>query len=194
MPEHIQYEDDDLFNPETHHESSDVPVRPLFWFIILFIVFGVLTHVVISFFYKGMVTAERSRMDPPASSVARPANADVPQGQPLLQPFPRIDAKRGEIPPQTDTPVEDLIQMRGREKKQLTTYGWVDKHNGTVHIPIELAKKTLAARIAVGAVGAPASSPADAATSASPLPVPPSGQPVTPDTGVAPATNTGAHQ
>ena len=40
MPEHIQYEDDDLFNPETHHEHSDVPVRPLFWFIVIFIVFA----------------------------------------------------------------------------------------------------------------------------------------------------------
>ena len=41
MPEHIQYEDDDLFNPETHHESTDVPVRPLLWFIVIFIAFAV---------------------------------------------------------------------------------------------------------------------------------------------------------
>jgi hypothetical protein len=194
MPEHIQYEDDDLFNPETHHESSDVPVRPLFWFIVLFIVFGIVTHLVLGFLYKGFVKAERNRMDPPASAVARPNDADVPQNQPLLQPFPRVDAKGGQLPPQADTPVTDLVKMREREQQQLTTYGWVDKERGTVHIPIDLAKKTMAARIAVSSAGAPASSPADAATSPSPLPVAPSGQPVTPDTGVAPATNTGAHQ
>jgi hypothetical protein len=197
MPEHIQYEDDDLFNPETHHESSDVPVRPLFWFIVIFIVFSVVTHLVISFLYRGFVSAERKRMDPPATAVTRPANADVPQNQPLLQPFPRVDGKGGELPPQADTPVTDLEKMRQREQQQLTSYGWVDRQRGTVHIPIDLAKKTMAARIAVS--GASASSPADAAppvppATISPSTVAPSGQPVTPDTGVAPATNTGAHQ
>lgn len=190
MPEHIQYEDDDLFNPETHHESSDVPVRPLFWFIILFIVFGVVTHLVLTFLYKGLATAERNRMDPPASAVARPANADVPQNQPLLQPFPRVDGKGGELPPQADTPVTDLDKMRTREQQQLSSYGWVDKQRGTVHIPIDLAKRALAARIAVAAAAAPAPAPAAPAPTA----VPPSGQPVPADTGTAPATNTGAQQ
>ena len=152
MPEHIQYKDDDLFNPETHHEHSDVPVRPLFWFIVIFIVFAAVSHVALYLFYKGLVSAERKRMDPPQTQVARPKDADVPQNQPLLQPFPRAD-----VPPQRQTPVTDLLDMRRTEHEALHNYGWVDKQHGVVRIPIEEAKRAFAARAAVQAAGAPPS-------------------------------------
>ena len=188
MPEHIQYEDDDLFNPETHHEHSDVPVRPLFWFIAIFIVFGVASHVALYLFYKGLVSAERKRMDPPQTQVARPKDADVPQNQPLLQPFPR-----GNVAPQRQTPVTDLMDMRNAENQALRNYGWVDKQHGVVRIPIDEAKKLFAARAA-----ATPATPVAPVTSAAPAAAPPgstpapSGQPVVPDAGVAPAaTNTG---
>ena len=142
MPEHIQYEDDDLFNPETHHESSDVPVRPLFWIIIIFVVFAVVSHIALWFMYKAFVKGERSRMEAPNTAVARPANANVPQNQPLLQPFPR-----GEVPPQRATPVSDLADMRAAEDKVLQNYGWVDKQQGIVHLPIERAKELAAQQL-----------------------------------------------
>ena len=144
MPENIQYEDTELFNPETAHEHSDVPVRPLFWFIVIFIVFGIASHVVLYLLYKGFVNAERKRMDPPQTQVARPNDADVPQNQPLLQPFPRTD-----VPPQRQTPVTDLADMRRTEEEVLRNYGWVDRQRGVVHIPIEEAKRRLAATMAV---------------------------------------------
>ena len=150
MPEHIQYEDDDLFNPETHHESSDVPVRPLFWIIVIFIVFSVVSHVALWFLYKAFVAGERRRMDPPNTAVTRPADASVPQNQPLLQPFPR-----GEVPPQRNTPVTDLEDMRAAEDKVLKNYGWVDKQRGIVHIPIDRAKDLAAAQMAVQQQAAP---------------------------------------
>lgn len=143
MPEH-QYQDDDLFNPETHHESSDVPVRPLWWAVIIFILFAFATHGFLYFLYKGFVKSERARMDPPQTQVARPASASVPQNQPLLQPFPH----KG-VPPMRNTPVTDLVDMRAAEEKALTTYGWVDKQRGVVRIPIEEAKQLLVAREAV---------------------------------------------
>ena len=154
MPEHIQYEDNDLFNPETHHEHSDVPVRPLFWFIIIFIVFAAVSHVALYLLYQAFVKGERSRMDPPQTQVSRPADASVPQNQPLLQPFPR-----GEVVPYRQTPVTDLEDMRYAEDTRLKHYGWVDKQKGVVHIPIDDAKKLFAARAAVASV-APASLPA----------------------------------
>ena len=141
MPEHIRYEDDDLFNPETHHESSDVPIRPLFWFIALFIVFGVVSHLVLWFMYETLVKGERKRMDPPQTAVSRPADASVPQNQPLLQPFPR-----GEVPPNRNTPVTDLADMRAAEDQTLNNYGWVDKQRGIVRIPIKNAKELLVQR------------------------------------------------
>lgn len=151
MPEHIQYEDNDLFNPETHHESSDVPVRGLMWFIVIFVVFSILTWAVVLFLYKGFVNMERKRMDPPQTAVTRPKSADVPQNQPLLQPFPRTDDKGQAIPPHADTPVVDMAKMRANEEKVLSSYGWVDKQKGVVHIPIEEAKARFAAQALVQA-------------------------------------------
>ncbi len=156
MPDRIQYEDNDLFNPETAHEHSDVPVRPLFWFVVIFIVFGVVSHFALYLLYQAFVKGERSRMDPPQTQVARPANAGVPQNQPLLQPFPR----GGEAAPYDQTPVTDLAEMRRAEAEALGTYAWVDKAHGVVRIPIEDAKKLYAARVAVASSGAPASQPA----------------------------------
>jgi len=195
MPEHIQYKDDDLFNPETAHEHSDVPVRPLFWFIALFVIFGIVSHVALYLLYKGFVKGERNRMDPPQTQVTRPADASVPQNQPLLQPFPR-----GNVAPQRQTPVTDMADMRRAEDAVLKHYGWVDKQHGVVHIPIEEAKKLYAAKMAVeGAIapaapanGAPASLPAGPLAS---QPAP-SGQPIPPDSGVInpPTTSTGGNQ
>jgi hypothetical protein len=143
MPEHIRYEDDDLFNPETHHESTDVPVRPLFWSVVIFIVVGVLSHIALWLLYNAFVKSERARMDPPQTNVARPADASVPQNQPLLQPFPR-----GEVLPQRNTPVTDLQDMRAAENQALHNYAWVDKEKGIVRIPIENAKALLVQRSA----------------------------------------------
>ena len=184
MPEHIKYEDDDLFNAETHHEHSDVPVRPLFWFIIIFIVFGVVSHVALLLMYKAFASAERRRMDPPQTQVERPKDAAVPQNQPLLQPFPR-----GEVAPQRQTPVTDMADMRRAEELVLRNYGWVDKQHGVVHIPIEEAKRRYAAQMAVQGNVAPAASPAAVGAPASlpagpPASQPaPSGQPVPPGSG-----------
>jgi hypothetical protein len=166
MPEHIQYEDQDLFNPETHHEHSDVPVRPLFWFIVIFVTFAFVSHVALYLLYKGFVKGERSRMDPPQTQVARPADASVPKNQPLLQPFPRGDAA-----PYRQTPVTDLADMRRAEDAVLNNYGWVDKQHGVVRIPIEDAKKLFAAKAALASQtgGAPASSGAPASQPAAPL-------------------------
>ena len=140
MPEHIQYQDDELFNPETHHEESDVPIKPLFWAVGIFIVFGFVTHFVLVWMYNSFAASEKKRMDPPATQVALPADAYVPKNQPLLQPFPRENA------PYDDTPVTDLAHLRAREEEALHSYGWVDRQKGIVRIPIEEAKKLLVQR------------------------------------------------
>ncbi|HEX2122682.1 MAG TPA: hypothetical protein VHL59_13670 [Thermoanaerobaculia bacterium] len=165
MPEHVRYEDDDLFNPETHHEHSDVPVRPLLVSLVIFIVFAAVTHVALWFMYKALVKGERARMEPPQTQVIRPADASVPQNQPLLQPFPR-----GNVPPQRNTPVTDLVDMRRTEETALNTYGWVDQQNGVARIPIEVAKDLFVRR---------------AATLKPAVPAPPDGAPASPPGGGA---------
>ena len=164
MPEHVQYEDDDLFNPETHREESDVPLKPLWWALVLFVVFAAITHVVLYFMYQGMLKNEKKRWDPPQTAVERPANADVPQNQPLLQPFPVVPSTETTATvavPYQHTPVTDLQAMRAAEDRVLKNYGWVDKQHGVVHIPIDQAKDMLAGKMR----GAPGTSPADAAAS-----------------------------
>jgi hypothetical protein len=160
MPEHIKYEDDDLFNAETHHESSDVPIAGLLWFIAVFVVLLVVGYFLILGFYNALMKVEQRREDPPQSAVTRPATADVPQNQPLLEPFPSLDGKGTAVPPQSNTPVTNLQALREREEQVLKSYGWVDKERGIVRMPIDNAKSLLAARLAVqgqlqGAVVAP---------------------------------------
>jgi hypothetical protein len=130
-------------------------VAGLLWSIVIFIVLSVVSYFVILGFYNYLVKAERNRMDPPRTAVARPATADVPQNQPLLQPFPTVDGKGTAIPPQSNTPVTDLVHMREAEEKRLKNYGWVDKERGLVHMPIQKAKELMAAKLAVeGQLGA----------------------------------------
>jgi hypothetical protein len=48
-------------------------------------------------------------------------------------------------------PAADLAGLRATEQKQLDGYGWVDRQEGTVHIPIERAMQLLAERRGSGA-------------------------------------------
>ena len=128
MREHIQYEDDDLFNRDTHHEESDVPIRPLFVFIVIFIVFAFFTHGLIWAMYVGLRKAENKNAEASFTQVPVPDAEKVPK-QPLLQPFPR-----GEQAPRELTPVADLIEMRAREENRLHS-------DGPDHISIEKAKE-----------------------------------------------------
>jgi len=167
MPEHIQYKEDDLFNPETRHEHSDAPVTPLLWFIVIFIALSVVTYFLVLFLYKGLASAERKRMDPPETQVVRPVDASVPKNQPLLQPFPRAGADKQLVDPTAHTPATDMIAMRRKQDETLRTYGWVDQQRGVVHIPIEEAKKRFAATY-VAPAAAPVAPAATATTTASP--------------------------
>jgi hypothetical protein len=43
-------------------------------------------------------------------------------------------------------PVEDLAKKRAAEESQLDSYGWIDRQNGVVHIPIERAMELVVER------------------------------------------------
>ena len=145
MREHPHYDDDAIFNPETHHEKSDVSVRALLLFIAIFVVFGFVTHFALWLLYKGFVRVEQRRQLGATTSMQKPADMAIPKNQPLLQPFPQTENGR-ELPPNRRTPVTDLVDMRDAEKSALTTYGWVDQQKGIVRMPIEDAKKIVLQR------------------------------------------------
>lgn len=85
--------------------------------------------------------------------------------------------------------MEKLKTLTEATSKQLSTYGWVDKNKGTVHLPIERAMELTVAELSAKkpasaypiATPAPAASPANAASSPAPAPAakPPKPQPST---------------
>jgi len=185
MPEHLHYEEDDLFNPETKHEESDVSIKGLFVFIGIFIVFGIVTHIALWLMYKALIKSERA--DPRRlTELHRPADMDVPQNQPLLQPFPRRESNDSEnvLPPFRNTPVTDLIDMRAAEDKALANYAWVDKQKGVVRVPIDVAKQMLLQQ-GLATVQQPAM-PAQTTTGGTPT-----GEPLTPEQAPSGVNNVG---
>jgi hypothetical protein len=142
MREHLHYDDDQVINVETHHEESDVNVKALLWFVFFFIVFAFITHGVVYFMFRQLVTRTTKAQAPPLTSIAHPPGAGVPV-LPRLQPFSTETNPypAPQLSPVAETPVADMIRMREAEDRVLDHYGWVDKQKGIVHIPIDEAKK-----------------------------------------------------
>ncbi|MEA2163711.1 MAG: hypothetical protein QOK37_1838 [Thermoanaerobaculia bacterium] len=144
MPEHAHYHDEDIVNPETRHEESDVNVRALLWSVVIFAIFSALTYAVVYLQFHAYVRYFRHEAAPPLTMMARPADASVPV-TPRLQPFPTKNAK-GLMPPYAVTPVTDMAEMRASQEKQLNEAGWVDQKKGIVRLPIETAKQLVVQR------------------------------------------------
>ena len=102
------------------HEESDAQARPLFLafaglFGLLIVVF-VAMWAVFAFFDKRAAESEEQRIHVGSRPHVRPPG-------PLLQIRPAVD----------------LNQMLDREKRQMETYGWVNKASGIVRIPVDHA-------------------------------------------------------
>jgi len=129
---------DETTNPVTHHEKSDVPVRTLLWFVVIFLVFAAITHVILYGMYKLYV--HQFNQEPPPPRTAMRVPAAVPE-TPRLQPFP----EKGTLPIAT-TPVIDMVKMHADEQQALDNPGWLDKGKGRVRIPIARAKELVVQR------------------------------------------------
>ena len=138
---HPTYSGDEFLNVETHHEKSDVDVKALMWFFVIFVIFAIVTHVFLWILFKFYVRLERRPSQNAAALTAMQHPSDVAPVEPRLQPFPTKD-KSGELgPPNTLTPEADMVRMLADQNGALNNYGWVDQQKGVVHIPIEEAKK-----------------------------------------------------
>src|ERR1041385_1407265 len=134
------YHDEDIVNPETHHEKSDVNVRALFLFGVAFVIFAAVSHFVLFVMYKQFVKIEKKHQNVPLTKMERPESMSVP-ATPRLQPFPTKISQTETLAPNANTPVTAMVEMRESQEKTLNSYGYVDKAKGVVHIPIEEAKK-----------------------------------------------------
>src|SRR6058998_2980757 len=97
----------EIVNPETHHEKSDVNVRALLWAVVIFIIFGAVTHGLLYWQFNFYRKHFRVTTSAPLTSVARPPDADVPP-EPRLQPFATRNVGGAVNPPNTNTPVTDM--------------------------------------------------------------------------------------
>jgi hypothetical protein len=140
----------EIVNPETQHERTDVNVRALFLFLAIFVVFGILTHIVLWTMFRQFASVARHRQTTPLTDVSRPAGMSVPQN-PRLQPFPTKEPTGQELPPNTTTPIVDMEDMRAAQEQALNNPGWVDRQKGIARIPISVAKQLTVQRLNAGA-------------------------------------------
>jgi hypothetical protein len=64
-----------------------------------------------------------------------------------LPPPPQFQAQTNELPPQPRIEVQgrrDLNEFRAAEEQQLNSYGWVNKDQGIIRIPIDQAMRIIA--------------------------------------------------
>jgi hypothetical protein len=137
----------EIVNPETHHEKSDVNVGALLKFFVIFVVFSAVTHGLLYMLFGFFRAHFRDQTMEPLTAVARPVDAAVPP-HPRLQPFETRNVGGQVNPPNTNTPVTDMEQMRAAEEKALHEPAWIDRQKGTVRLPIEVAKQLAVQRLA----------------------------------------------
>jgi hypothetical protein len=114
-------------NPDVQHETSDVNIRAILGFGLGLIVAGIFIHFGVWLLFMFFASRE----------------ARVPREFPLaagqenrLAPEPRLQTN----------PRQDLRNMRKEEDDILGSYGWVDRNDGVVRIPIGEAMKLVVER------------------------------------------------
>jgi hypothetical protein len=124
---------DDLKNPDVTHETSDINVRAIIWFVVVLAVTVIVVDVAMVGLFKVFDHIERAN-DPYVSPLSpNPAAIGTPS---VSFPEPRLQT----------TPWEDLKNLRADETGYLNSYGWVDQKAGEAHIPIDKAKQMLLQR------------------------------------------------
>ncbi len=110
--------------PGTGYEPSDADPKPIVWFGVALAAMLVVTIAAMAWMFD-YFTAREKQLDTSGSPLAD--TREIPKA-PQLQ----------------VTPASDLTRLRAREQARLDSYGWVDRQQGLVHIPIERAMEMLA--------------------------------------------------
>lgn len=126
------------------HEYRDMNLRGLIWFLVVFILVGVIVHLIVWISFRNVAhtaISEDPRPSPLATGPGQPP-------EPILQPTQNYHEKQ---------PWQDLQEMHERENARLNNYAWVDQKAGVVQIPIDRAMDLVVER------GLPTARPANAA-------------------------------
>lgn len=109
-------------NPEVTYEKRDVNTRAILYFVAVLFVVLVITLVSMRGLFGYF--SETQNLGPGASPF---------DNSRTLPPSPRLQVQ----------PSEDLDQVRQSQEQILNSYGWEDKANGTVRVPIDRAMDML---------------------------------------------------
>lgn len=112
--------------PSPGYEVRDIKVRPLVWLAVSIAACAAIVQVAL-WFYLHALNHQELRAE---GLVSPRAN------QRQLPPAPRLQ----------EAPLNDYQQLREAEEKALTTYGWIDRNQGVVRVPIERAIELLIER------------------------------------------------
>lgn len=124
MPDQVR--DDAAGHEGVAQEGSDIQVR---YIVMALSVFTVLALVMIGFvFGMGAFLDERDEASRPVLTPAQRIELTAPE--PRLQP----------------NPVDDLNQLRAREERTLSTFGWVTPDRARARIPLEQAEALMVGR------------------------------------------------
>lgn len=119
------------------HERSDAHVAPL----VQFLIWLAIVCAVSFFLMKWLLGWFKEQDTPIPGNVAHPLAAER-----VVPPEPRLERARntqllgeGRNDGAPFFTSQSLAGVHAQERERLTSYGWVDKQNGIVHIPIERA-------------------------------------------------------
>jgi hypothetical protein len=142
----------DANKPEPHHgvaaEPAGVQTKVVVGFGVVLLVTGAIAMVLMALLFKGFEGVADRRDEASVSAAGLQARQD------LVPPAPRLQVY----------PVRHWKDFEAAESNRLSSYGWMDRSNGVVHIPIERAMDLIEQR-GVGPLP-----PAPAAVPAAPVP------------------------
>lgn len=120
-------------NPDVLHEVSDVNTKPIYKFGFWMIVIVVGTGALMWLFYN-MLASREAKNDPPKPIIENTASKLAPEPRLQLSPGHEIH------------PLNEMAELYAQQNAWLEGYGWSDKSNGMVRIPIADAKALLLAK------------------------------------------------
>ena len=123
---HAGHSQGPLDNPDVQHETGDINVSAIVWFVVVLSVVVLSMNVSMWAMFKALQHFERTS-EPVVSPLARPPAQVKDFPAPSLQ----------------TTPWTDLKTFRAQQLSQAENYGWVDEKLGIAHVPIAKAKEML---------------------------------------------------
>jgi hypothetical protein len=124
----------DANKPAPHHgvaaEPAAVPTKVVVGFGVVLLVTGAIAMVLMALLFKGLEGAADKKDEASVSAAGMQARQDRVPPAPRLQVYP----------------VRHWKDFEAAESNRLTSYGWMDRSTGVVHIPIERAMELIEQR------------------------------------------------